>query len=166
MSRLLLAWFAGLLATVPALAQDLFPLERRALAARAAGDPAAIREFETKYLVPVRSQLRAMNLNAADIADIEQDRLHPKKKLRPLAAGEMSIRTAIIGAVGLVVVGLLLTFGRTGSPRFRSALGLDELVARWVPDGRTTERLVVLWVICVFLIAASLWLTPAPFPLP
>lgn len=37
-----------------------------------AGDPAAIREFETKYLVPVRSQLRAMNLNAADIADIEQ----------------------------------------------------------------------------------------------
>lgn len=69
-------------------------------------------------------------------------------------------------AVGLVVVGLLLSFGRTGSPRFRSALGLDELVARWVPDGRTTERLVVLWVICVFLVAASLWLTPAPFPLP
>ncbi|MBL0218942.1 MAG: sigma-70 family RNA polymerase sigma factor [Myxococcales bacterium] len=41
-------------------------------AAVAAGDPAAIREFETRYLVPVRSQLRAMNLNAADIADIEQ----------------------------------------------------------------------------------------------
>ena len=45
-----------------------------------------------------------------DIADIEQDRLHPKKKLRPLAAGEMSIRTAIIGAVGLVVVALALSF--------------------------------------------------------
>ena len=68
--------------------------------------------------------------------------------------------------VGLVVVGLLLSFGRTGSPRFRTALGLDELVARWVPEGRTTERLVVLWVVCIFLIAASLWLTPAPFPLP
>ena len=45
-----------------------------------------------------------------DIADIEQDRLHPKKKLRPLAAGEMSIRTATIGAVGLVVVALALSF--------------------------------------------------------
>lgn len=41
-------------------------------AAVAAGDASAIREFETKYLVPVRSQLRAMNLDAADIADIEQ----------------------------------------------------------------------------------------------
>jgi len=41
-------------------------------AAVAAGDPAAIREFEARYLVPVRSQLRAMNLSAADIADIEQ----------------------------------------------------------------------------------------------
>jgi len=41
-------------------------------AAVAAGDPAAIREFEARYLVPVRSQLRAMNLGAADIADIEQ----------------------------------------------------------------------------------------------
>ncbi|HEY4059958.1 MAG TPA: hypothetical protein VGM39_25255 [Kofleriaceae bacterium] len=38
----------------------------------AAGDAAAIREFETKYLAPVRSQLRAMNLGADDIADIEQ----------------------------------------------------------------------------------------------
>jgi RNA polymerase sigma-70 factor (ECF subfamily) len=41
-------------------------------AAVAAGDSASIREFETRYLVPVRSQLRAMNLGAADIADIEQ----------------------------------------------------------------------------------------------
>ena len=32
----------GLLAAVPAFAQDLLPLERRALAARAAGDPAAV----------------------------------------------------------------------------------------------------------------------------
>jgi RNA polymerase sigma-70 factor (ECF subfamily) len=38
----------------------------------AAGDATAIREFETKYLTPVRSQLRAMNLDAQDIADIEQ----------------------------------------------------------------------------------------------
>lgn len=41
-------------------------------AAVAAGDPVAIREFEAKYLAPVRSQLRAMNLGTEDIADIEQ----------------------------------------------------------------------------------------------
>jgi 4-hydroxybenzoate polyprenyltransferase len=45
-----------------------------------------------------------------DIADIEQDRLHPKKKLRPLAAGELSVRTATIGAVVLVVSALSLSF--------------------------------------------------------
>jgi 4-hydroxybenzoate polyprenyltransferase len=45
-----------------------------------------------------------------DIADIEQDRLHPKKKLRPLAAGELSIRSATLGAVALVVVALSLSF--------------------------------------------------------
>ncbi len=41
-------------------------------AAVSAGDPAAIREFDAKYMAPVRSQLRAMTLDAADIADIEQ----------------------------------------------------------------------------------------------
>jgi 4-hydroxybenzoate polyprenyltransferase len=52
-----------------------------------------------------------------DVADIEQDRLHPKKKLRPLAAGELSIRTATLGAVALVVGALSLSFwldGRLG----------------------------------------------------
>ena len=45
-----------------------------------------------------------------DIADIEQDRLHPKKKLRPLAAGELSIRTATLGAIALVASAVSLSF--------------------------------------------------------
>lgn len=45
-----------------------------------------------------------------DIADIEQDRLHPKKKLRPLAAGRLSIRSATLGAVALVGAALSLSF--------------------------------------------------------
>lgn len=45
-----------------------------------------------------------------DVADIEQDRLHPKKKKRPLAAGELSIRAASLGAIVLVVVALALSF--------------------------------------------------------
>jgi RNA polymerase sigma-70 factor (ECF subfamily) len=38
----------------------------------AAGDPAALKEFETRYLAPVRPTLRAMTISDADIADIEQ----------------------------------------------------------------------------------------------
>ncbi|MEO8361514.1 MAG: decaprenyl-phosphate phosphoribosyltransferase [Vicinamibacteria bacterium] len=45
-----------------------------------------------------------------DIADVEQDRRHPKKKLRPIAAGELSIRAATLGAVVLVIASLSLSF--------------------------------------------------------
>ena len=45
-----------------------------------------------------------------DIADLERDRLHPKKRHRPLAAGELSIRTATFGAMALVVGALSLCF--------------------------------------------------------
>ena len=45
-----------------------------------------------------------------DIADLERDRLHPKKRHRPLAAGELSIRTASLGAMALVVGALSLCF--------------------------------------------------------
>jgi RNA polymerase sigma-70 factor, ECF subfamily len=38
----------------------------------AAGDPAALREFETRYMAPVRTTLRSMSLGDADIADVEQ----------------------------------------------------------------------------------------------
>lgn len=45
-----------------------------------------------------------------DVADIERDRLHPRKKLRPLAAGELSIRAATLGAISLVALALSLSF--------------------------------------------------------
>ena len=43
-----------------------------------------------------------------DIRDVEEDRLHPRKRFRPVPAGQLSIRTAwieavIIGAIGLVI---------------------------------------------------------------
>ena len=41
-----------------------------------------------------------------DAHDVEEDRQHPTKRFRPIAAGELSIRTAITLAVALVVVGL------------------------------------------------------------
>lgn len=45
-----------------------------------------------------------------DLADRESDRLHPKKRLRPIAAGELSPRAALVAAVALGVGGLLLSF--------------------------------------------------------
>ena len=41
-----------------------------------------------------------------DAHDLEEDRQHPKKRFRPIAAGELSISTAIALAIGLTVVGL------------------------------------------------------------
>src|SRR5512140_1770196 len=39
-----------------------------------------------------------------DLSDLEADRLHPKKRLRPLASGELSILTAIIAAIILLLI--------------------------------------------------------------
>ena len=39
-----------------------------------------------------------------DLADMERDRLHPKKRFRPLASGELSPRVAVIAAVVLVLI--------------------------------------------------------------
>lgn len=51
-----------------------------------------------------------------DLADIEKDRQHPFKKNRPLAAGKLSKRTAIVAAALLTV--LALSLGALISPSF------------------------------------------------
>ena len=45
-----------------------------------------------------------------DVIDIESDRLHPEKKLRPIASGKISIRQAITASFVLATVSLLLAF--------------------------------------------------------
>jgi len=39
-----------------------------------------------------------------DIADIQSDRMHPRKKSRPIASGHLSIRSAVIAAVLILAV--------------------------------------------------------------
>lgn len=46
-----------------------------------------------------------------DVRDAEEDRRHPRKRFRPVAAGEISPRTAAIAGVGSIVAGLLLSVG-------------------------------------------------------
>ncbi|CAN5873452.1 hypothetical protein BH23ACT2_BH23ACT2_25060 [soil metagenome] len=79
----------------------------------------------------------------------------------PRGATDLALRVT-----GVVVVGALIAASRHGSRGFRTGLGIDELVARVVPDGRTTERVVVIWVVTIFVVAGAIWLSPSPFPLP
>jgi decaprenyl-phosphate phosphoribosyltransferase len=43
-----------------------------------------------------------------DLRDREQDRLHPRKRLRPIAAGELAPRAALGWALGLAVLGIAI----------------------------------------------------------
>ncbi len=45
-----------------------------------------------------------------DLQDLESDRLHPVKRLRPIAAGELKERTAFWASVGLMGTGLAMSF--------------------------------------------------------
>jgi 4-hydroxybenzoate polyprenyltransferase len=45
-----------------------------------------------------------------DISDLDADRLHPKKRLRPLAAGKLSVRTAWVAVFVLLIIVFPLAF--------------------------------------------------------
>ncbi len=49
-----------------------------------------------------------------DVADVEGDRLHPRKRLRPVASGALAVRsaTALAVVLGLACLGLSLLLGR------------------------------------------------------
>ena len=47
---------------------------------------------------------------ANDVLDVEEDRKHPIKRLRPIASSEVSARAALIFAFALMAVGMVLAF--------------------------------------------------------
>lgn len=49
-----------------------------------------------------------------DLVDVELDRKHPKKRFRPLAAGELSERAAMTIAPALAAIAIALGFGAVG----------------------------------------------------
>jgi 4-hydroxybenzoate polyprenyltransferase len=72
--------------------------------------------FHTEYLIPSLLAFMIFCLTSSvvyiinDISDAESDRVHPQKKFRPIASGEVSIRQGIITTVILsviVITGLL-----------------------------------------------------------
>lgn len=77
---------------------------------------AAGRLFETDILLPSIGAFVAFCLISSatylinDVRDVEVDRNHPRKSSRPIAAGQLSIRAAVVAAVALTVASLALSF--------------------------------------------------------
>ena len=82
----------------------------------AAAPLAAGRLFESQVLVDVALAFVAFCLVSAtvyllnDVSDVEEDRLHPRKRLRPIASGELSIPSAVVIAAIVGTLGFGIGF--------------------------------------------------------
>jgi len=80
-----------------------------------------------------------------DIADVEADRNHPVKKLRPIASGKLPIPVALITALLLTVVAIPLGF--LLSPMFAlilsSYLVINLLYSRWLKHVSILDVLII-----------------------
>jgi 4-hydroxybenzoate polyprenyltransferase len=65
-----------------------------------------------------------------DVADAERDRLHPSKRLRPIASGDLSRTTAVIFGT-LLLAGCLAAAFRIGASFFLVALGYAGLLTAY-----------------------------------
>ena len=108
-------WAKNLLLVLPALAAHLSP------------GPVVLARLGAAFLS--FSLLASAVYLVNDIEDLENDRNHPTKRLRPLAAGELGIGTAAIGAAGLTAVafGLAWTLPRDFMLMWATYLALTTL---------------------------------------
>jgi 4-hydroxybenzoate polyprenyltransferase len=80
-----------------------------------------------------------------DIADVEADRIHPEKKFRPIASGELPVNMAITAALLLTVIALSL--GYLLSPVFALILTVylatNLLYSRWLKHVAILDVLII-----------------------
>ncbi|MES1982986.1 MAG: decaprenyl-phosphate phosphoribosyltransferase [Pseudomonadota bacterium] len=86
-----------------------------------------------------------------DIVDREQDRLHPKKRLRPLAAGQISVRAAGVSALALSLLGF-------GLAAYASSTVLFILLGYALMNVAYTLRLKHVVILDIFIIATGFML--------
>jgi decaprenyl-phosphate phosphoribosyltransferase len=101
-------------------------------AAGVLGEPKALFQTTVAFLCFCLAASGTYYLN--DAIDADADRQHPTKRLRPIASGEVSVRTAVIGGVVLIAAAIALSFA-----------------ARW-------ELAVVIAAYLVLTVLYSLWL--------
>ncbi|MEM7509501.1 MAG: UbiA family prenyltransferase, partial [Bacteroidota bacterium] len=76
----------------------------------------AIRIMETAILWKTLGIFVAFSLMASavyilnDARDAEEDKLHPEKKLRPIASGKVSLSSAYALMVGLILTSVVMLF--------------------------------------------------------
>lgn len=106
------------------------------LAAGDLGDPGVLGPTVLAFLAFCLASSATYLVN--DCADVEADRMHPRKRYRPIAAGELSVRAALVVAALLFLV----------------AVGLAALT-RW-------ELVILLVSYVVLTLGYSLWLKHEP----
>jgi 4-hydroxybenzoate polyprenyltransferase len=106
-------------------------------------DPAATAKAAAAFLIFCALSGAVYLIN--DVADREQDRLHPVKRMRPIAAGDLSPGAARIAAVVLSAVALTASFA------LRPAFGAAAVayLALFVVYTRTLKHVVVLDVMTI-----------------
>ncbi len=80
-----------------------------------------------------------------DAHDVEADRLHPRKMHRPVAAGELSVRTAVASAMVVGVAALALGFAidRDLGITLAVYIGLQVAYALWLKDQPVVDLAIV-----------------------
>ncbi len=106
-------------------------------------DPAALAHASAAFLIFCGLSGAVYLIN--DVADREQDRLHPIKRMRPIASGELSPGGALMFAAVLSVVALAASFA------LRPAFGVAAAayLALFVVYTRTLKHIVILDVMAI-----------------
>jgi 4-hydroxybenzoate polyprenyltransferase len=80
-----------------------------------------------------------------DVADIERDRLHPRKRLRPIAAGQLGRQTAVLFATLLIAVslGVSLTLGASFTAVAAAYVALNLLYSFWLKNVLIVDAITV-----------------------
>jgi 4-hydroxybenzoate polyprenyltransferase len=116
------------------------------------GDPARWAAAVTAFVAYCAASSAAYLVN--DVRDAESDRLHPVKRSRPIARGELSPRAACVLAATLALAALTLA-GALGPPSLACLAAFVALQAAYSLGLKTFELVDVLAIAGLFVLRAS-----------